>query len=261
MSDRRATISYHPWVRMRTVGGNPPVRGAMAVVGFPGAGLSGCVASQFLINSLGMKELGHLDGPFLGPVVEMVDGEVLPCFRAFYSQVACGPLRRCDQLVVVTSRMSPSREIVQDLADGLLGWMVSVGIHAVIVLETIARDKEAAGSELFGATNRPGKGLLSDLGVRPASGFADGFTGALLHASLSSDIPMGVLVAEASPDQPDAIAASLLVEGLSALIPSLTVDPGPLRAMAAVMEESVRRARSRQARARETDGNPSGMFR
>ena len=53
------------------------------LVGFPSNGLVGTFTISYLIDNLGMKEIGELDHPDLPPMLFVENGEILPPIRIY----------------------------------------------------------------------------------------------------------------------------------------------------------------------------------
>lgn len=60
-----------------------PSKENILLVGFPSNGLVGTFAISYLIDNLGMKEIGEINHPDLPPVLFVENGEILPPIRIY----------------------------------------------------------------------------------------------------------------------------------------------------------------------------------
>jgi predicted ATP-grasp superfamily ATP-dependent carboligase len=235
----------------------PRVRGALAVVAFPTAGLSGTIACRYLVQTLDMKPLGYLDGRDFEPAVCVEHGRAFACLRAFAAPASCGPGGRCNQLVVIYTDLSPPVGDLRRLADAVLRWAMNSQIDSIVVLEGYPSTRETPDTEsaiapprVWSMANARGEALLQHLKAEPMDGVATGFAAALLVESFPKEFPLATLVVESQKEHPDARAAAVMVESLSQLLPQLNLDPRPLLIEAEKLEGVVRRSRSTVTRAR-----------
>jgi predicted ATP-grasp superfamily ATP-dependent carboligase len=235
----------------------PRVRGALAVVAFPTAGLSGTIAARYLVQTLRMEPLGYLDGEDFEPAVCIEHGRASPCLRAFAAPASCGPEGRCNQLVVIYTDLSPPLGDLRPLASAVLRWAESSQIDSIVVLEGTPSLLNAADTDntvdpprAWSMANVRGEALLPHLKAEPMDGMVTGFAAALLVESLPEGFPLATLIVESQKDRPDARAAAVMVESLSLLLPQLNLDPRPLLNEAEKLEGAVRRSRSTVAQSR-----------
>jgi len=235
----------------------PRVHGALAVVAFPTAGLSGTIACRYLVQTLEMEPLGYLDGKDFEPAVCIEHGRASPCLRAFAAPASCGPGGRCNQLVVIYTDLSPPVGDLRRLASAVLRWAAGSQIDSIVVLEGYPSSREDADTDstvtpprVWSMANARGEALLQHLKAEPMEGMATGFAAALLVESFPKGFPLATLVVESQRDHPDARAAAVMVDSLSLLLPQLNLDPRPLLSEAEKLEGAVRRSRSTVTRAR-----------
>lgn len=254
--------------------GGSTVKGAMAVVGFPTAGLAGSIACRYLVETLHMDVLGYFDAPDFDPSVCVEGGRVSPCLRAFCTAASCGPDGRCEQLVVILTDVTPQGQDLRRIARGILHWAVGRKLDSLIAIEGYPKSLTKDGTETpdintgrnprtFSMANRDGQALLRHRKAEPMDGLATGFSAALLLEGSTIRFPTATLVVETQVDGPDARAAAVVVESLSGLVPQLNLDPVPLRIRAELLEATVRRSRSELARAKALMAVPSdaSMYR
>ncbi len=82
------------------------------LVGLPDAGLVGTIAATYLVDSLGMKEVGYIDSPRFQPLVIVRDGEVKNPVRIYAKE----------DLVVVISDIPILPNMAMHFSKSLLAW-------------------------------------------------------------------------------------------------------------------------------------------
>ncbi len=192
----------------------PPVRGALAVIAFPTAGLSGTIACRYLVHTLRMEPLGYLDGGDFEPAVCIEQGRASPCVRAFTAPASCGPEGRCNQLVVIYTDLSPPIDDLRRLASAVLRWAANSRIDSIVVLEGYPSsgadtDSSVTPPRVWSMANARGEALLQHLKAEPMDGMATGFAAALIVESFPKGFPIATLVVESQKDHPDARAAAV----------------------------------------------------
>ena len=248
------------------------VRGALLVTAFPTAGLAGTIACRYLVQTLAMEPIGYLEVAEMDPVVYVESGVSRPCLSLYATHAACGVDGKCDQLVIMYSDLTPAANWLRPLARALLDWSVRHKVDSLVTLEGYSSAQEpgpgansTAHPKVMGITNGPGEKVLNALRVDRMTGLVTGFSAALLMETQKDPFPVAGLVVESHKDQPDARAASALVEDLAHLLPLLKIDPEPLRAEADLLEKAVRTNRASSERGREYSpplGPPApGMYR
>lgn len=204
-------------------------RKPVIIGGFPGFGLVGMIATEYLINHLDTKEIGYIWSKNLPPIVAIHDSELIQPLQIFYNK-------------------KHNLVIVQGLA-AMHGseWEIS---EAVIKLASNLKAKEIVTLEGVGAASRSGDGLfaystdskkqktLSNDFNMMKKGVIVGITGALLVNAKDKTTAVCFL-AETQTGLPDSKAAAKLIRALDKYL-NLKVDYEPLLKQAEVFETKLK---------------------
>lgn len=203
---------------------------ALVVIGFPGAGLVGSLASAHLVESLRLKEVGYVLSPAFPPTSVVRGGMSTAPVRIYLGDVVCGVDGECEQLCVVHSDMTPKSSFVATLAHALVSWAKERAARMIVCLEGLANSSEGAGARLFGVANdAPGRAFPEKIGVGLLDdGLLMGIGGVVLYAARVSNLPAVCLLAETRKDFPDAHGAARLPGRLRPILPLLPIEEAPL---------------------------------
>ena len=183
-------------------------KGYTLVDGFPGYGLVGTIAANYLIDKLKMEFIGYVESKHFPPVSAIHDGKPLPPLRIYKSVK--------HKLVVFISEFMLPKQLIYFMADTIYDWSKENKIKKIISMGGISiRGKQ---DEVFGLASDP-KELkeLGDLGVVPIKeGATTGINALLLiKSSMNGKIPVVSLLAESKPDFVDPLGAALVLTALS----------------------------------------------
>jgi uncharacterized protein len=182
------------------------------VEGLPGVGLVGKIATDHIVETLEMTDIGHVDCDGLPKIA--VYGEdsrgVEPPVRLY------GDPER--DLLALQSDIPVSRDTASDFASAVTDWIESMNAFPLYLSGLPLEDHDAgAVPEVFGvATGDGGEHLEThDIQLPTERGVIGGPTGALVNRAESADIDACGLVVESDPQFPDPAAArQLIVEGI-----------------------------------------------
>lgn len=113
---------------------------ALVVIGFPGLGFVGGIATGYLVESLRLKEIGYVISPVLPPTAVIDGGISASPVRVFLGDVACGPDGSCEQLCVIQSFFAPPPGVTTALAHALVSWVKECGARQLVWFEGVAGD-------------------------------------------------------------------------------------------------------------------------
>ena len=192
------------------------IKSETLVVGFPGVGLVGSIASKTLNQELKLKTYGYIRSPLIPPVSVFFDGVLkYPYYMAGSSEANLS--------VVIGESPSPPGAYYH-LANAVLKWGVErIGIKDIIVLDAFPvqfRDDShppqvhvVAEPSVMGYIKETE--VLKDLPL-PSSGYLGGFAAAVLNeAIIQEGIKAYALLVPSMSQLPDPSGAAQLLKTLS----------------------------------------------
>ncbi|HXG73815.1 MAG TPA: PAC2 family protein [Candidatus Nitrosotenuis sp.] len=187
--------------------------------GFVGAGLAGPLAIGYLIEKLGMREVGFLRSKYLPPSTVFIQGRLRHPFR-FYTNKN-GTI--CAVICEVTLRM----EGLNNIASTILDWAESKGTKELIILDGVASDEHD--SRTFCAAEEDLCRIMSDKGISMISqGFITGIPGSILNECIIRKIRAITLLVRANHASPDPLAAATLIDSINKVY-GLDIDTSDLK--------------------------------
>jgi len=224
-------------------------KGYTLVDGFPGYGLVGTIAANYLIDKLKMEFIGYVESKHFPPVSAIHDGKPLPPLRIYKSVK--------HKLVVFISEFMLPKQLIYFMADTIYDWSKENKIKKIISMGGISiRGKQ---DEVFGLASDP-KELkeLGDLGVVPIKeGATTGINALLLiKSSMNGKIPVVSLLAESKPDFVDPLGAALVLTALSDYL-DVKIDTQELIKEATIIEGKLKESMKTAENAEKTFADTS----
>jgi uncharacterized protein len=211
---------------------------ALVVVGFPGVGLVGSIATNFLVSNLNLERIASFLSREFPPMAVLKDGRVMSPVRIHAAPMVCGVEGQCNQLAVVLSEVVPKAEVLYDLCDELISWCLEKKVVEMVVLEGFVRPEGPSDAVVYGVGNSDSTlERLSRLNVKPLSeGILSGLPGLLTYLGEARGLNVTCLLGESSKKYPDARSAAKLLEVLDPFVPQIKIDPKPLYKRAEIIE-------------------------
>lgn len=200
------------------------------IEGFPGFGLVGTIASEFLIDHLKTEMIGKIMFEDMPPVVAIHQNKIVEPLGVFY----------CKKYnIVILHAITTSSGFEWKLADALVNLAKQLNAKEIISMEGVGSTGLKAASNSFYYTNiEKKKEALDNLGLKPLKeGIIMGVTGALMLKVDSK--PLCCLFADTASNLPDSKAAARIIESLDKYL-GLEVDPKPLMQQAAQFEDKLK---------------------
>ncbi|MBI2144444.1 proteasome assembly chaperone family protein [Candidatus Woesearchaeota archaeon] len=203
----------------------------VVISGFPGIGMVGAIAAEFLIQHLSTKQIGRIILDNNPPLVAIHEGKLVEPFSIFYSS-------RHNIVVVHSITAVPGTE--WQAASALLSICKSLGAKELISIEGVGSAADATGaSRTFYYSNSAAKEkVLGKQGLEKLKeGIIMGPTSAILMKA--GKLPVTCFFAETHDALPDSSASAQVIKALDAYL-KLKVDYKPLLQLAAKFEEKLR---------------------
>lgn len=203
-------------------------KGATIIEGFPGFGLVGTIATEFLIDHLETKMIGKIILDDLPAIVAIHESKLVEPLGIFYNKKY--------NLVILHAIASPQGHEWK-ISKALSELASRINAKEIISLEGVG----SAGStkaRTFFYTNNPAKQKsLSKITEPLKEGIIMGVTGAVMLRV--ENIPISCIFAETTTNLPDSKAAAKIIEVLDKYL-DLKVDVGPLLKQAVKFEEKLK---------------------
>ena len=209
------------------------LRGATVIDGFPSVGLVSSIVANYLINALGLIQIGIMDSPYFPTVALVRDGKPMNPVRIYAGQKTHPESTDSDQLVVFISEFQPPPNLIKGIASAVLDWAQDQRCTQLVCPEGLIVDKEAGDvreAEVYGisSTDRANEVLKKNGVAIFEEGVITGVAGVLLNEGRKRDFDVVTLLSEAHPDYPDARAAARVIETIDKLLLHTELDAKPL---------------------------------
>jgi len=202
------------------------------IEGFPGFGLVGTIATEFLLDHLKTEKIGKIWVEELPAMVAIHEGEVVEPIGIFYNK---------EYNVVIIHAISVTAGIEWKLTDAIVDIAKQLNAKEIISLEGIGSTAPPTeGTKAFHYTSDEKKDeKLKNAGSEALKeGIIMGTTG-LLMLKAQKEIPVSCIFAETRSELPDSKAAAKVIEILDKYI-GLKVDYKPLIKQAEKFEEKLK---------------------
>jgi len=199
------------------------------IEGFPGFGLIGTIATEFLMEHLQTEKIGFVEIDEVPAMIAIHQNKVIEPISFHYSK---------KYNLVLVHAINISKDLGWKVADLITDLAKMLTAKEIISLEGVGSPNPSGGRIFYYSTE--GNILQKKLGniVQPLSeGIIVGVTGALLAKNIST--PIIALFAEAKSNLPDSKAAADIIKVLD-VYAGLDVDTKPLLKQAQLFEEKLR---------------------
>ncbi len=208
------------------------------IEGFPGFGLIGTIATEFLMEHLQTEKIG---------IVEM---EEIPAMIAIHANKVIEPISihyNKGYNMVLVHAINIGKDLGWKVAEVVTELAQQLGAKEIISLEGVGSPNPSSGRVFFyssedGRVSKKLQGAATPL----SEGIIVGVTGALL--ARRSTIPIVALFAEAQSQLPDSKAAAEIIKVLD-VYTGLKIDPKPLLKQAELFEKKLKEIIQKQGSA------------
>ncbi len=199
------------------------------IEGFPGFGLIGTIATEFLMEHLKTEKIGIIEMDEVPAMIAIHQNKVIEPISLHYDK---------DYNLVLVHAINVGKDLAWKLADVMGELAKTLSAKEIISLEGVGSPNPETG-RVFYYANHDGKlNKKLDAVAKPLmEGIIVGVTGALLAKDVG--VPITALFAEARSNLPDSKAAAEIIKVLDAYT-GLKVDPKPLYKQAEMFEEKLK---------------------
>jgi len=200
------------------------------IEGFPGFGLVGTIASEFLIDHLKTEQIGKIMFNDMPAMVAIHENKLVEPLGVFYNS---------KYNLVIIHAITAATHYEWEMANTVAKIASDLNAKEIISLEGVGSSEDSQGSRVFYyANDEKNSKSFEKIGIDPLKeGIIIGVTGAVLLRA--EKVPVSCLFAETHSNLPDSKAAANLVEALDKYI-GMDIDYKPLLEQAQKFEEKLK---------------------
>lgn len=178
----------------------------VVIEGFPGIGLVGNIASQHLIEELGMHYIGSIDSKYFPPIAVLFNGLINMPVRIYEDS----------EMIVIISDIPIHPTASYDISKALMDWTQFINAREVVSLAGIATmtgERRVFG----GATNPEMLERIKDMVEVFQVGTISGISGSIMTECFLRKVPAISLLGETHSPNPDPRAAAEVIKVINKL--------------------------------------------
>ena len=199
------------------------------IEGFPGFGLIGTIATEYLMEQLSTEKIGVIELDEIPAMIAIHNNAVVEPISLHYNK---------KHNIVIIHAINIGRNLGWKLADTIVELAKILNAKEVISLEGVGSPSAEGGRVFYYATkSKPSYKKLQSVAAPLQEGIIVGVTGALLAKTTKT--PVLALFAEARSTLPDSKAAAHIIEALDKYT-GLRIDPKPLLKQAQLFEKKLK---------------------
>ena len=205
-------------------------KNCIIVEGFPGFGLVGTIASEFLIEHLKTEQIGKILFNDMPAMVAIHESKVVEPLGIFYNS---------KYNIIILHAITAATHYEWAMADTISKLASQLNAKEIISLEGVGSGEESEGSRVFYYTNNDKNSkVFEKAGIESLKeGIIIGVTGAILLRVEKT--PVSCVFAETHSNLPDSKAAAKLIEALDKYL-GMDIDYKPLLEQAEKFEQKLK---------------------
>ena len=202
---------------------------AIVIAGFPSIGLVSTIVANYLIDALGLRQVGALNSPYFPTLSVVHTGEPLSPVRIY-----AGKLETGEKIAVFVSEFKPKPNLIIYLSNAIMDWVKKKGCKLLISPEGMVVEGKPAKEEddivdayAIGSTENA-RQLFQSMNIPQfKNGIIAGVSGVLLNKGKHEKVDVISILSEAHPNYPDARAAASAITVIGTLI-GVKINVAPL---------------------------------
>jgi len=199
------------------------------IEGFPGFGLIGTIATEYLMEHLETEKIGVVEMDEVPAMIAIHQNKVIEPVSIHYNK---------KYNLVLIHAINIGKELGWKVADIIVELAKVLSAKEIISLEGVGSPNPAQSRVFYYSTRESSFAKkLSSIAQPLNEGIIVGVTGALLAKQLN--VPLIALFAEAQNNLPDSRAAAEIIKALD-LYTGLNIDPKPLLKQAEMFEQKLK---------------------
>ena len=216
---------------MRIILDKKPGKNPIVIEGFPGFGLIGTIATEYLIETLKAELIGRFEFDEMPPTLAIHQGELVHPMGIFYSK---------EHNILILHTILNTTGYEWKAASAILKMCDDFKADEVISIEGVAGLMPGADTPkiYFFTQDKKKRAALQNIGMNPITeSIIMGVTGALI---LKSTRPVTCFFAQTVSNLPDSKAAAGIIESIDKYL-SLSIDTAPLIKQAEEFEKKLKK--------------------
>jgi len=211
------------------------------IEGFPGFGLVGTIASEYLLDHLDTEQIGKIIFDEMPAMVAIHESKLVEPLGIFYNK---------KYNLVLLHAVTASTGMEWKLSDMVMDLSKQLNVKEIICMEGVGSSTETTTSRVFFYSNNDNnKNKFKKIGVSPLKeGIIIGVTGAVLLRA--ENISVSAIFSETHTKLPDSKAAAKVIEVLDKYL-GLKVDYKPLLVQAEKFESNLKNMISQSQKTQE----------
>ena len=204
------------------------LHGATVIAGFPSIGLVSTIVANYLIDALGLKQVGALNSPHFPTLSVVHTGEPLSPVRIY-----AGTLENGKNIVVFVSEFKPKPNLINSLSEAIMNWVKNkkckllISPEGMVVEGKSSEEENVVDAYAIGSTENARNILQSKEIPQFKNGIIAGVSGVLLNKGKHENFDVISILSEAHPNYPDARAAASAINVI-ATVTDVEINVGPL---------------------------------
>ena len=196
------------------------------LIGFPGSGLVGSIALQYLVEQMDFEQIGAITSKYFPPVALMTRGVINAPVRLYEK----------DSLAAIISDVPVHPMICYEVANGIMDWLTQFGIREIATIAGIITNEPD--KRVFGvATTSTVLQRIEEQTIILPMGSISGIAASILTECKTRGIP-GIGLLGETVNTPDPRSSAATIEVLNKIY-DLDLDVQPLLEQAVEIEAAM----------------------
>ena len=196
------------------------------LIGFPGSGLVGSIALQYLVDQMDFEQVGAITSKYFPPVALMTKGVINAPVRIYEK----------DHLAAIISDVPIHPMICYEVANGVMDWLDLFDVREIVTVAGIITNEPE--KRVFGVATSSGTlQRIEDQTIILPMGSISGIAASILTECKTRGIP-GIGLLGETVNTPDPRSSAATIEVLNKIY-NLNLDVKPLLEQAVEIEETM----------------------
>lgn len=198
------------------------------LIGFPGSGLVGSIALQYLVDQMKFEHIGNITSKYFPPLAMMANGVINVPVRLYEK----------DSFLAIVADIPIHPAICYEVANALLDWLADYRIREIVTIAGIITNEPQ--KRVFGVATSPEiLKTIEDKTIILPMGSISGIAGSILTECIVRNIPAVGLLGE-TVNTPDPRASAAVMAVLNSLY-NFDLDIEPLLEQATEIEAAMQK--------------------